>query len=278
MMSPLRLLNAWIDHQRLAERRRQIEWQLGVVFKQPVTLRPTLSGGSFDRIYLAHGDSQCSRILASVRMNVPGRDRPPKEPHLPRVPLPGEHRIHRESRAYRQLSPLGIAPHLIARGEFYLANHWLPWPRLSDVLRHHSHLLWDLLPVALDAIRKMHENGVVHMDLNCGNLLIAPDFQSVVIIDFEFAPLRAMSRFDQQRFDFLRLAHNLLKPRRGREAALLQPERFVELFARYVPEAGFGIPDAMHTAWFERVVEHRVIRDGFAEILGVFDRNSKVIR
>ena len=31
-MSPLRLLNAWIDHQRLAERRRQVEWQLGVVF------------------------------------------------------------------------------------------------------------------------------------------------------------------------------------------------------------------------------------------------------
>jgi len=277
-MSPFRLLNAWIDHQRLAELRRQVEWQLGVLFRQPVTLRPTLSSGGFDRIYLAYGDSQYSKILASVRMNVPGRDRPPKEPHLPRVPLPGAYRIHRESRAYRQLSPLGIAPRLIARGEFYLANHWLPWPRLSNVLRHHSHLLWDILPVALDAIRKMHESGVVHMDLNCGNLLIAPDFQSVVIIDFEFAPLPAMSHFDQQRFDFLRLAHNLLKPRRGRETAIQQPELFVELFARFVPETGLGVTDAMNTAWFERVVEHQVIRDGFAEIFGVFDHNSKVIR
>lgn len=278
MTSPLRLLNAWIDHQRLAERRRQVEWQLGVIFRQPVTLRPTLSGGGFDRIYLAHEDSPRAKILASVRMNVPGRDRPAKEPHLPRLALTGEDRIHREAHAYRQLSPLGIAPRLIARGEFYLANHWLPWPRLSDVLRHHSHLLWDLLPVALDAIREMHENDVVHMDPNCGNLLVAPNFQSVVIIDFEFAPLRSMITFDQQRFDYLRLAHNLLKPRRGREAAFQQPERFVELFARYVPETGFGIPDAMDTAWFQRVVEHDVIRTGFEEIFGVLDSESRMIR
>lgn len=278
MMSPLRLLNAWIDHQRLAERRRQVEWQLGVVFRQPVTLRPTYSGGGFDRIYLGHGDSQCPRILASVRMNVPGRDRPAEEPHLPRLAMTGEDRIDREASAYRKLSPFGIAPRLIARGEFYLANHWLPWPRLSDVLRQHSHLLWDLLPVALEAIREMHENGVVHMDLNCGNLLVAPNFESVVIIDFEFAPLRSMITFDQQRFDYLRLAHNLLRPRRGREAAFLQPERFVELFARYVPEAGFGIPDALDTAWFHRVVEHDVIRTGFEEIFGVLEGESRVFR
>lgn len=277
-MSPLRLLNAWIDHQRLAERRRQVEWQLGLVFRQPISLRPAFSGGGFDRIYLAHADSQRSKILASVRMNVPDRDRPPKEPHLPRVPLPGGHRIHREAHAYKQLSPLGIAPRLIACGEFHLANHWLPWPRLSDVLRRHGHLLWDLLPVVLNSIREMHDNGVVHMDLNCGNLLVAPDFQSVVIIDFEFAPLRSMITFDQQRFDYLRLAHNLLKPRRGREAAFLQPERFVELFARYVPETGPGIPDAMNTAWFDRVVEHDVIRIGFEEIFGVLDSESRVMQ
>jgi hypothetical protein len=116
------------------------------------------------------------------------------------------------------------------------------------------------------------------MDLNCGNLLVAPNFQSVVIIDFEFAPLRAMSRFDQQRFDYLRLAHNLLKPRRGREAAFQQPARFVELFARYVPETGCGIPDAMDTAWFSRVVEHDVIRAGFEDIFGVLDSESRIIR
>ena len=269
MKSPLRLFNAWIDHQRLADRRHEVEWQLGVVFRQPVRLRPTLSGGGFDRIYLAHRDTPQNQVLASVRMNCPGTDRAPKEPDLPRIALPGEHRIHREARAYRQLATLGIAPRLIARGEYFLANHWLPWPRLSDVLRQESGRLWEVLPVVLDAIRTMHDNGVVHMDLNCGNLLISPDFQSAVIIDFEFAPLRSMIVFDQQRFDYLRLAHNLLKPRRGREAAFRQPERFVELFSQFVPETGRGIPAAFDPAWFDRVFESEVIRGGFAEILGV---------
>jgi aminoglycoside phosphotransferase (APT) family kinase protein len=122
----------------------------------------------------------------------------------------------------------------------------------------------------------MHDNGVVHMDLNCGNILIHPKFESAAIIDFEFAPLHSMIPFDQQRFDFLRLAHTILKPRRGRAAAFEQPERFVELFARYVPEAGAGIPDALNAAWFDRVVEHDVIRYGFEDVFGVLHRESKV--
>lgn len=276
MRSPLRLLNAWIDHQRLAERRRKVEWELGVIFRTAISLRPTFTGGGFDRIYQAHLDSDPTKILAGVRLNVPGPDRVATERHLPRLSLSGEQRICREARAYRTLSVIGISPQLIARGDCFLVNRWLPWPRLSDILRHHGRLLWDLLPVVLDAVREMHDNDVVHMDLNCGNILIAPNFQSAVIIDFEFAPLQSMIPFDQQRFDFLRLAHNLLKPRRGRDAAFKQPQRFVDLFARYVPEAGFGIPDALNSAWFERVIEHDVIRRGFEEIVGVLDCETKV--
>ncbi len=269
MRSPLRLFNAWIDHQRLADRRRDVEWQLGVLFKQAVRLRPTLSDGGFDRIYLAHQADAENRVLASVRMNCLGRERAPDEPDLPRIALPGEHRIHREARAYRRLASLGVAPRLIARGEYFLVNHWLPWPRLSDVLRQQSERLWDALPVVLDAIRTMHDHGVVHMDLNCGNVLVSPDFSAAVIIDFEFAPLRSMNEFDQQRFDYLRLAHNLLKPRRGRDAAFQDPARFVELFAQHVPETGSGIPAEFRAAWFERIFENEVISAGFEEILGV---------
>lgn len=271
MRSPLRLLNAWVDHQRLADRRREVEWQLSTVFRQPIHLRPTLAGGGFDRIYLAHGDREQNRILASVRMNSPGKDRAPSEPDLPRIALAAADRIHRESRAYRQLAALGIAPRLIARGEYFLANHWLPWPRMSEVLRQNSEKLWDALPVALEAIRTMHDNGVAHMDLNCGNVLISPDYTSAVIIDFEFAPQRSMIAFDQQRFDYLRLAHNLLKPRRGREAAFWNPARFVKMFAQVVPEAGIGIPSEFRAVWFPRVFENQIISEGFAEILGVRD-------
>lgn len=33
----------------------------------------------------------------------------------------------------------------------------------------------------------------------------------------------------------------------------------------------------MNTAWFDRVIEHDVIRTGFAEIFGVLDGEAKVI-
>ena len=150
MKSPLRLFNALIDHHRLAERRRQVEWELGVIFKTAISLQPTFSGGGFDRMYLAHRDSDPMHTIACVRMNVPGRDTAAKEPNLPRLALSGENRILREARAYRQLSSVGLTPRLIAHGDFFLANHWLSWPRFSDILRQHGHLLWDILPVVLN--------------------------------------------------------------------------------------------------------------------------------
>ena len=271
MRSPLRLLNAWIDHQRLSERRSLVEWQLGIILKQSVTLLPTVSGSGFDRIYLAQTNSRPSTTIACVRMNCPWRGIPPEQAQLPRKPLKAAQRIARETRAYDVLAPLGIAPRLIARGENFLANHWLPWPRLSEVLKRSPGCLWRALPPVLIAVRKMHSRGVVHMDLNCGNLLISPDFGSVALIDFEYAPLTGMTFFDQQRFDYLRLAHNILKPRRGREAAMRDPLRFVESFARVAPESGFGFPEPLAAASFSRVLEDSTIRSGFEELFGVFE-------
>jgi serine/threonine protein kinase len=159
----------------------------------------------------------------------------------------------------------------MARGEFFLANQFLPWPRVSEVLKRSSDCLWIVLPKVLAAVRRMHDRGIVHMDLNCGNLLISPDLQSVVIIDFEYAPHHQMVSFDQQRFDYLRLAHNLLKRRRGRAAALTDPHRFVELFSRFAPESGFGFPEPLNSRGFARILENRIIREGFKEAFGVLE-------
>ncbi len=278
MRSPLRLLNAWIDHQRLGSRRRFVEWQLSIVLNQTVTLQPTISGGGFDRIFLVQSKSWPWETIACVRMNCPWRGFPPEQPHLPRTNLNAWQRLAREASAYEALAPLGIAPKLVARGEYFLANHWLPWPRVSEVLKRSPGSLWSILPPILAAVERMHSRGIVHLDLNCGNLLITPDLSSVALIDFEYAPRMGMTRFDQQRFDFLRLAHNLLKPRRGREAALRDPRRFVECFARVAPESGFGIPDQFATAGFHRVTEHSTIRGGFEELFGLFESNPGPLR
>jgi len=271
MISPLRILNAWIDHLRLHERCRHVEWQLSLILKQPIMLVPTYSGGGLDRIFLAQTRSCPVQTLACVRMNCPWRDQESAAPHLPRIPLPPQRRIAREAHVYERLAPLGLAPELMARGEFFLANEFLPWPRVSEVLKRSSECLWVILPKVLETVRRMHESGVVHMDLNCGNLLISPDFESVAVIDFEYAPCHDMGTFDQQRFDFLRLAHNLLKPRRGRVAALKEPQRFVDLFSRFAPESGFGFPEPLNSLCFARVMENEVIRVGFEDVFGVLE-------
>ena len=271
MRSPLRLLNTWIDHQRLSERRTFVEWQLSIVLKQSVTLLPTVLGSGFDRIYLAQANSRPQEPIACVRMNCPWRGIPPEQAHLPRRPLKAWQRIAREAHAYEVLAPLGIAPQLMARGDYFLANRWLPWPRVAEVLKRSPASLWDILPQVLDAVQHMHCRGVVHMDLNCGNLLVAPDFSSVALIDFEYAPCAGLTLFDQQRFDYLRLAHNILKPRRGRTAALREPHRFIAHFARVAPESGFGIPAQFSADCFHRVCEEPIIRSGFEELFGAFE-------
>lgn len=271
MMAPLRYLNAWIDHQRLHRRSAQVEWQLSFVLRCPVFLQPTCTGGGYDRIFRVLRTGRSHHPLASVRMNCPWRDKVPAEPLLPRIALPAQRRISRESRCYEKLAPLGIAPELIARGEYFLANQYLPWRRVSDVLRQSSASLWPVLPVILEAVRRMHAADVVHMDLNCGNLLISPDFRRVVMIDFEYAPKHDMLQFDQQRFDLLRLAHNLLKPRRGRDAAFRHPDRFIRIFREFAPESGFGVPDALPSSGFSRVLEHPEIAAAFQDLFGVFE-------
>ena len=271
MISPMRVLSAWIDYQRLRERCLEVEWQLSIVLKQEVWLVPNFSSGGTDRIFLAQTRRYPARTLACVRMSCPWRDNRTPEPHLARVQLTAPRRIARESRVYDRLAPLQITPALIARGEHFLANQFLPWPRASEVLRKDPETLWRILPKALEAIRKMHAHGVVHLDLNCGNLLVSPDFSNVAIIDFEFAPLKDMTAFDQQRFDFLRFAHNLLKRRRGRDAAFREPHRFVDLFAQFAPESGFGLPDLLNPIGFSRVLENHAIANGLKELLGAFE-------
>ncbi len=271
MISPMRILNTWIDCQRLRERCLEVEWRLGFVLKRDVWLVPTFNGGGTDRIFLAQTRRYPAKTLACVRMSCPWRDNRIPEQHVARVQLSAPRRIARESRVYERLAPMQITPALIARGDTFLANQFLPWPRASEVLRKTPATLWRILPKALEAVRKMHDHGVVHLDLNCGNLLVSPDLSEVAIIDFEYAPLKDMTAFDQQRFDFLRLAHNVLKRRRGRDAAFREPDRFVDLFAQFAPESGFGLPDPLNPVGFSRVLENDAIASGLQHLFGSFE-------
>jgi serine/threonine protein kinase len=121
----------------------------------------------------------------------------------------------------------------------------------------------------LDAVQRMHELGITHLDLNCGNVLVSPDLSRVALIDFEYAPVHGLSFHDQQRFDLLRLAHNLLKPRRGRDAAFSDPGAFVASFARSIPSPDGSSTVNLDPAGFHRVFDHAAIGRQLSDLLGV---------
>ncbi|MFN9717942.1 MAG: lipopolysaccharide kinase InaA family protein [Planctomycetota bacterium] len=259
MKSPLRMLNAWIDHRRLDQRSTEVEWRLRVRLGKVVTLSPMHSGGGADRIFLGRTNAGLPQNVCCVRMVCPWRRVRSSERGLPRLSLPSVQRLLREEFAYQRLHPIGLSPQIIAGDSFFLATHYVPWPRLSDVLRDRPERLWLVLPVLLSAISEMHAAGISHMDLNCGNVLVSPELNQVMFIDFEYGPRADFLFFDQQRFDFLRMVHSLLKRRRGLDAIADDPDRFAELFAAHAPESGPDIPSELDPRWFHRVIEFPAI-------------------
>lgn len=272
----MRRIDAWIDSQRLSTTRLQVAEQLSFVLGCPVQLLPTTGGGGQDRIFVARSLTGPHRCLAAVRIPCQWKQCPQAEPFLPRETLSPIQRIARESAVYERLSPHGLAPRLIARSTQFLANDFLPWERVSEVLRRDDAALWQVLPAVLRSVHAMHSLGVSHMDLNCGNILISPERNRVVFIDFEYAPSNHLSPVDRFRFDYLRLAHNLLKPRRGRRRAFENPLRFVQMFAEYAPVSAAGIPESLPAGSYARLLDHPEIAAGFVENFGISRLESNI--
>jgi serine/threonine protein kinase len=268
MSSPKRFLRSWLRHFRMRDVVGDVEWQLGIALKRSVRLVPARTGGGFDSIYIARGTRPPYPHVASVRLNCPWRDARPDESHLPRRSLSGPERIVREATVYRELAPHGLSPQLLVQGRSFLANEWQPWPRLSDLLRNDETLVWEVLPGVLRSVSAAHAHGVVHMDLNCGNVLLKPD-GGACLIDFEYEAEDSLSKDQQQAFDVLRLVHNLLKPRRGRHAILQQPERFADMLQPLMPASASSLIETFASAWFDRIANSQSValplcRDGLA--------------
>jgi serine/threonine protein kinase len=252
MTSPRRLVKAWWKQRRMRDIVADSEWQLGIALKHSVRLVAARTNG-YDCIYRAHSRRWPESVIACVRLNCPWRDARPDEPHLPRLPLAGPHRIAREASVYRCLAADGLTPRLLVQSETYLANEWLPWPRLADLLRKDDECIWHALPAVLRAIRSAHHLGEVHMDLNCGNVLLDPATGAVRLIDFEYAPVSQLNAAQLQAFDFLRLMHNLLKPRRGRRQILNSTARFAEMIDPWIPPSALPLLREFGTSWFDRI-------------------------
>lgn len=234
MKSPIRLLKRYRELRKNTSRRIEIETALELREGQKVKLSPAATKGGYDEIYYA---SKNRIRFAVVRINSPHKIiNDPIGPMDPSIPLEANDRLQREWEAYEKLSPHGLSPLPLWRSEHAIACSWLPWERLSRYLTKNRSQLWELLNKVIPLISEMHKLGVIHLDLNLGNILIDPSTKKLAIIDFEFGPVKWVNQNQQMAFDYLRLIDDCLKPRRGGKLLLEEPNKIIKLLKENMTE------------------------------------------
>jgi hypothetical protein len=218
---------------QIAGRRRELEAELSAHFQETVSLTPAKVKGGYDEIFWANRNGERFGV---VRVNSPfKRQNDPIGPRDPAVPLAFQERLTREWEAYERLAPAGLAPRPLWRTHDAIACSWINWDRASILLTRRRENFWPLFGCALAGIRQMHQCGVVHLDLNWGNLLAPATGPGLAIIDFEFGPVHWVTREQQLAYDYLRLIDDSAKPRRGGRLLLADLTRMEQLLAEIVP-------------------------------------------
>ncbi len=252
MRSPMRWFRRYAELRRLAPRRRTLEADLTALWGAPCTLIPASTKGGYDQIYYAVGGGVRRAV---VRVNNPYKTQhDPIGPRDPGVPLGSAARLAREWDAYSRLFPRGLSPQPLWRTEDAITCAWLDGQRASDVLASQHARVWTVGAAVLQATRRMHDAGVVHLDLNLGNFLLCGPDAVPAVIDFEFGPVDWVTPDQQMAFDYLRVIDDLLRPRRGGRVLLTDPGRLVSILRDTVPvpvraaAMGFAFDKLRHLA------------------------------
>lgn len=197
-----------------------------------VRLSPATTKGGYDEIYYATDDGG---KFAVVRVNSKYKSQnDPIGKWDPGIPLGPEQRLDREWEAYTKLHPAGISPEPLWRSHDAIACSWVNWDRASRRLVSHRSDLWEIMQSVFPVVKKMHECGVTHLDLNLGNILIEPEGTGVCVIDFEFGPVNWVVPEQQRAFDYLRLIDDFIKKRRGGDLLLADVDRVADLLDKFV--------------------------------------------
>ncbi len=261
---PLRWLKRRYQINLMSPRRRELERLLTEAWEQPIRLVSASTSQSYDEIYYA---SDHSKRLAVVRVNRPDSPLPDLiGPDAPGAPLDSSGRLNMEWETYSKLSQVNLSPKPLWRTDDAIACSWLPWDRASRYLVRHRDRFWEVMQCVIPAIRMMHDQGVTHLDMNLGNLLLNPDGKGVAFIDFEFGPVDWVSREQLMAFDYLRLIADCTKRRRGGDYLLADPERLLPLLDQNV-EAEARLADmSFSLTQLHRLTEHPELQKSLSSV------------
>jgi hypothetical protein len=207
-LAPRRVFNRWKARFGIRKRLQEITTEFGSVFPQFRSLELSRREGGFDSIYFLK--DAAGQRFGVMRLNNPSQVRAVVYPDLPRrAPSPTE-RIDREWTAYSMLAPLGLSPWPLWRSSDAVVCSHSTLPSLRKVMEEGQADLTKVFTAIFNAIGKMHQAGVVHLDLSPGNILICPETFQTLLIDFEYGS-RPDRTFDEDcRFDRSRVIEKSL--------------------------------------------------------------------
>jgi len=208
-IAPNRLLRLWRARFGIRKRVREITADLKCVFPQLDSLVPSAHAGGFDSIYFLQ-DSERQRF-GVLRLNNPHQKRTAVHADQPRrSPDPAE-RIAQEWRAYSILAPLGLSPRPLWKSHDAVVCSYSPHLSFRRHVEAGTIDLRRALDSVLNAVGRMHEAGVVHLDLSPANVLVCPNTYEALLIDFEYVPLPGRSFEEDCRYDWWRMIARLRK-------------------------------------------------------------------
>ena len=214
--------------------RARLQEELSQALQQPCQLLPAAGKGGYDRLFYVETKGQRFAMMR-VKNNQAGAAAASSAEALRRA-LTADERLDYEWAAYTALSPKRLSPQPLWRTQEAIVASYHPFPRASEMLKADEQMVWTLLPHLFALVRGMHALQLVHMDLNLGNILVAPYSHEMMVIDFEYAPVSTLT-FEQARLcDYLRVINDLLRPRRGGRAIQKDFDRFTELLRRALPQ------------------------------------------
>jgi len=239
-VAPNRLLRQWKARFGIRKRVREITAELKRQFPLKALIPSSHSGG-FDSIYFLedHGGQR----FGVLRLNNPHQKRKVVHTDLPRrSPSPRE-RIDREWRAYAVLGPLGITPQPLWRSDDAVVCSYSAFPNLRRLMEDGFPELRPALAAVLQSIGKMHDQGVVHLDLSPGNVLVCQTTLAPLLIDFEYVSLDGRSFEDDARYDW----QQMISRYRNRAARLGRQVESEAMLAAAIAASGYclQIEDAL---------------------------------
>lgn len=220
-IAPNRLLRQWKARFGIRKRVRQLTAELKNIFPQLDSLVPSAHAGGFDSIFFLE-DAGCQRF-GVLRLNNPHQKRKAVHTDLPRrSPSPAE-RIDREWQAYSVLAPLGLSPQPLWRSDDAVICSYSSHASFRKLIEAGMIDVARALEAILDAIGRMHEAGISHLDLSPGNVLVCPNTFDAVLIDFEYVPLPGRSFHEDCCYDWWQMIARLRK-----RAAILGRQEEIE--------------------------------------------------